>query len=126
MVSRFTNVGTALSGGTPGVAHTWIFSAAGYDSWLANGASEASLNTYALNFATESVSSGTFTFDNTRFTQFASFALTGTGTNVATFDELRYGSTLSDVMAVIPEPSSALILLAAASSLVLIQRRRAN
>ena len=97
VVSKFTNVGSALSAGSPGVATTWVFTQAAYDNWYYAGALESQLGTYASFTAAESVTSGTFTFNNTRFAQLVA----GTGAGAAeavTFDELRYGTELVDVV----------------------------
>lgn len=75
-VSRFTNVGTALGVGSPGVASGWVFTETAYDNWLADGSNEANLSTFATYSMSDSVTTGTFTFDDTRFAQFGIFAQT--------------------------------------------------
>jgi len=119
-LSRFSNVGTALSVGTPGVADLWIFTQAGYESWLAAGADEAELSTFALLDASDTATTGTHTFNSADFLQLAATTTgTGGGTFIGYYDELRFGTTLADV---VPEPTSASLL--AAGGLLLLRRRR--
>ncbi|WFB36870.1 PEP-CTERM sorting domain-containing protein [Kiritimatiellota bacterium B12222] len=102
-LSSFTNVGGA-GGGT---ATQYIFTLGEYDSWLsAGGGLEANLGSYAGITATDS--SG----DIKSFANYVNFVLggSGTGTESAFIDEVRYGTTLGDVIA-IPEPSSFLLML---------------
>jgi len=97
VVTRFTNVGKALGAVAPGVADTWVFTAAGYDRWFNAGALERQLSSCAAFAATESAASGTFHLDNTRFVQFRVEAGTGGSTQTVDFDELRMGTSLGDV-----------------------------
>ncbi|MDF3128994.1 PEP-CTERM sorting domain-containing protein [Kiritimatiellaeota bacterium B1221] len=120
MVSKFTQVGEALSAGTPGVASLWIFSQAQYEAWVAGGGSEASLSAFSDGFATVSTTSGSYEFDD--FLQFAAYSTSGSVSSLYT-DEVRYGTTLGDVVAV-PEPSTILMLLAGCCVLALGVRRR--
>jgi len=102
VVTRFTNVGEALGAAALGVANTWVFTAAGYDSWFNAGALESQLSSYAAFAATESIASGTFNFDNTRFMQFRVEAGTGGSAQTVDFDELRMGTSLGDVAPGVP------------------------
>lgn len=124
VVSRFTNVGAALSAGTQGVADLWVFTSAGYEDWINNGGTEGALGTYAYATASESVTSGTYSFTNSRFYQIASFTGGGTGTTSSRLDDVRYGTTLGDVMAVVPEPTSAALLGLAVGGMILRRRRK--
>jgi hypothetical protein len=122
IVTRFTNVGTALSGGSPGVATLWIFDLAAYDEWVTEGnASEDNLTGDALKTVTATATSSTFNFGETGvFAQFGTSSGQFGTTQTAKFDELRYGTSLADVTTV-PEPGAAALLLPLA---VWISRRR--
>lgn len=57
--AKFTNGGSTLSVGTPGVATFWVLSQSNYDNWLNLGAAdEANLGTYAGWTATQSLTGG--------------------------------------------------------------------
>ncbi len=110
VVNTFTNVGSALSAGSPGVATTALFDLASYNNWVSNGSNESGefgLTALALRTVSESVTSGTYTFNNTsKSLQFTTFSGSGSGQN-AIFDEVRFGTSLSDVVvSTIPEPST--------------------
>lgn len=124
-ISRFTNVGSALSVGTPGTANLWILTSTGYDAWVAAGALEASLSTFATVSVTDTATTGTFNLSNAQFAQFnLSTANDGTAgrTQTYTFDELRYGTTLADVA--IPEPATGVLALGGILLLALKRTRR--
>jgi hypothetical protein len=119
MLSQFNNVGTA-GGGT---ATLWVFNVAGYDDWLnLGGGLEANLGTYDL-----TSQSHTFTtqadFAGGDFYQFA-VSNTSDSITVQTvvYDELRWGTTLGDVVSV-PEPSTVASVIGGLAMLVLLRRR---
>lgn len=138
ILNRFTNVGTALSPTTTGLGTLWVFTQSGYDSWVAAGATEADLDlplseTSYFSFKTDSspattgattgVPTGTYVLDSTRFMQFLqSTTASGTVNPVSFIDEMRYHSSLSDI--VVPEPGSAGLLLGGIATLFLVVRRR--
>jgi hypothetical protein len=128
MLSSYTNVGSALSAGSPGVATTWVFTLAGYDAWVAAGSNETGangLNTFASAKATDSVSSSTYLFDNNSYVTLRSNAPNTNGFGVdAIYDEVRYGTTLGDVVSVVPEPSVSLLFGAGVSVFLFGRRRR--
>ncbi len=108
-ISSFTNVGTALSVGTTGVATTWVFTQAGYDNWVTLGNSaQSALDTYAFKKTTDTaVTTGTYGFDSVGYLAFQTNAPDNNGqVFTAIYDELRYGTDLSDVVSAVPEPST--------------------
>jgi hypothetical protein len=106
-VTKWTGVGRALSAGSPGVGTMWIFTREGYAAWLNDGGGlEAKLDTHAAWTATQSRTTGTYTFGNDRFLQFYSYTGGSQGTFTALYDEVRWGATLQAV-AVDPERSKA-------------------
>lgn len=110
IVSKFTNVGTLVNSGNPGVASQWVFTQTQYENWLAGGAVEAQLGSFASSSITQSHTvSGTNTFAG--YAQFGNWAQGAGNTQTVVFDELRYGTTLADVMATIPEPAAFALLL---------------
>lgn len=113
VLAKFTNVGAALSSGNPGVATEWVLTSQGYDQWVAAGGGEANLAAYAFD-VTKTQTSGNYAFNNSFTVSFVK-----TFSQVAYFDELRYGAALADV---VPEPASLTAL--GATSLLLLRRRR--
>jgi len=123
VISRFTNVGTELSAGSPGVATTWVFAQSDYNVWRSIGGSqESTLGDYATWTATQSATSGTFTFANDRAIQFALLGGNDGGAYTIVTDELRWSTTL-DVVA-IPEPTTATLLLVLTVLVSVVIRRR--
>lgn len=121
-LASFTNVGTALSTGSPGVATFWVLDQSGYSNWLTLGnADEANLSTYATWTATQSLTSGTIVFSDLRYQHFYIWA-NNADSSAATYDELRWGTTL-DSVAVIPEPATTALILPVAVFLWVLRRR---
>lgn len=125
VVSKFTNVGTELSASQTGTLQEWILTLDQFQSWEANGLSEGYLAAAATGTGSDQIyaitgvsvsDSGTYTFDSQ-----SSIRLAGEFTNNITFDELRYGTQLSDVI-VVPEPTG--LALALLGMTVLVGRRR--
>ncbi len=123
VLSEFINVGTSLSGGSPGVATLWMMTQANYDSWRMTGGSlRANLTTYASATASTSVTSGTFTFSSSKYFQFGTASGSViSGTETAILDEMRWGTTLASVA--VPEPSAAMLLVPGVLVLLCMRRR---
>ncbi len=123
-ITRYTNVGSALTVGSPGVANLWVFTSTTYDNWVSAGALESDLSTFATLNVTDTATTGTFVLNNTQFAQFNLSTAndpTAGRVQIYSFDELRYATTLGEVA--IPEPS-ALVLLGAAGVALMARRRR--
>lgn len=125
MLSCFTNVGSALSGGAgSGIATVYALTLAQYESFLAAGATQSYLDSAAVGTGSseitgrvsDTVTSGTYSFSTGNFAQFVSVA------DVAQFDEMRYGTTLADVIPV-PEPSTFVLAAAGLGALYVLRRR---
>jgi hypothetical protein len=118
MLSQFTNVGTA-GGGT---ATLWVFDVAGYDNWLTlGGGLEANLGTYDLSSQSHSFTTQADFGDGDFFVLAASNASGATAVQTVVYDELRWGTSLGNVVAV-PEPSTAAVL-GGLAVLALLRRR---
>jgi hypothetical protein len=130
MIGRYTNVGTALSDTTTGVATMFALTADQWDSFVAGGGDDAYLDNAIVGTgvgtisatATATVTSGTFSFANGDFVQTV-VAASGSGTETFLFDNMLYGTTLADV-APIPEPSSYALLMGLSVGALLVTRRR--
>ncbi len=121
MLSQYTNVGTA-GGGT---ATLWIFDLAGYDAWFAAGSLEGDLGTHAL--ASQTASAATQQdFNPGALYQFAVSNASGSAAvQTVVYDELRWGTEMSDVVGVIPEPSTAVVMTGGLAMLAFRRRRPA-
>jgi hypothetical protein len=128
VIGIFTNTGTALSTSNKGIGKTYVLTASQYDWFNANGGlSDAALaaasvgtgNDTVTAYATSTVNTGTYSLLTSSGIQMA--LGNAATTETATFDELRLGSTLSDVIA-IPEPSSVALFGLALFGLSLIPR----
>ncbi|MBC2602849.1 hypothetical protein [Puniceicoccus vermicola] len=130
-VSRYTNVGGA--GG--GEANMWVFNETSYDSWQANGGLESDMNTYAL-ISTSNSSTDTITLSDSQSMRIATAEFSvdfnsgadnydNTGEISTSYDEIRFGSSLGDVISTIPEPSQySLIAGILFMSLAVLRRRK--
>jgi hypothetical protein len=127
MIGRFTNTGSVLSVGSPGVATVWALTLAQFDNFVANGYNDSYLDSASIGagaanvtaMASNTQTSATFTLlDGLRI------SLLSVNDNV-TFDEVRYGSTLLDVTPVAaPEPSAVALLLGSGLFLMIARLRR--
>lgn len=124
-ISRFTNVGATLGGGTDGVGTTWALTLAQYESWLAGGATETGLDSNYSARAIDTASAGAFTYDSNGYLVFRADAPDNNGSSMTmTIDEVRFGTELADIYAV-PEPS-VFSSLALAAGVIGFSRRRRN
>ncbi len=122
---KFTNLGTALSGGNPGNANLWIMTQSGYDAWVTAGAIESQLTSNSTATATATATSGTYNLNGI-------FAVNVNSGNYAnnsiglTLDELRVGTALADVTtgSSIPEPATLALMLLTGAGLLLAKRHR--
>lgn len=118
MVYAFYDLGDA--GGSQ--ATGWALTVSGYESLLSAGLTEANLDVYALASASTSVTGSiTLTAD-------APFTIAGQKRGVNnvtafTIDEIKFGTSLADVIA-IPEPQALLLLPLGALALGVCRRRR--
>lgn len=111
ILAKFTNVGTALSAGTPGQATLWLFTQTGYESWVANSGLESGLSTYASASASAAaVTSGTFNFTGFLIVYNTRGNVTSYDYQTLLTDEVRYGTTLADVVKV-PGPAGTVVTL---------------
>ena len=119
ILSQFTNVGTA-GGGT---ATLWVFDVAGYDNWLSlGGGLEANLGTYDLTSQSHTSTTQADFGDGDFFHFAASNASGATAVQTVVYDELRWGTSLGNVVAV-PEPSAVASVIGGLGMLALLRRR---
>jgi hypothetical protein len=107
IISRFTNVGSTLSTGTPGEATLWALTESQFTAFINSGGNEAALaGTTVTATATQTIASGNYAFSSSQ-----AFGLVTVG-DAGTYDELRFGSTLADVTpTAIPEPAATAVIL---------------
>lgn len=109
VLGRFTNVGTALSAGSPGLATTYVLTADQFDFFKDGGFTDAELdgasvgsgqNNVTSRISDAPVTTGTFTLTAGNGIQF------GPGNAAAnqnvSYDELRFGTTFDDVLPLVP------------------------
>jgi hypothetical protein len=107
IISKFTNVGAALSTETTGQSTIWALTEAQFANFILGGGTESYLNSASVTGtstgisarATDTSTTGTFSLAT------GNFAALVTVNDVARFDELRFGTELIDVTPV-PEPAS--------------------
>ncbi len=126
VIAEINNVGVALSGAQTGSGTMWVLNLQQFESFQLNGFTTVSLNAATVGTGISDVwaryttatplTSGTFAFSNAAL----QLSLTPTASNTATMDEVRWGTTLSDV-APVPEPGS--LVIAAFGSILLAGRR---
>ena len=125
VLSKYTNVGNVLTGSTTGVATTWVFTVAGYENWLAGGATEATLTANAVRAQSDAaVITGTYNFDSSGYLTLKSGPPDFNGEQtIVVYDEIRYGTELKDVVA-IPEAGSGVMTALGLTGLALVRRFR--
>lgn len=119
ILSRHTNIGvdSAVS-----QSDLWIFDLTQYDAWVADGADENELATFANKTVSNTSAVGTYSLDGT----FNLMNVSGnTSGHSQIVDEFRVGTDLADVTVTVPEPTS-LALLGIGATLVGCSRRRRN
>jgi acyl-CoA thioesterase-1 len=127
VIGRFTRVGQPLSAGSPGQATTFVLTAAQFDFFKDDGFTDAELDgaligSGAANVTSRisdaAVNSGTFTFNTDNGIQFGP-GNAGANQTIA-YDELRFGTTLDDVLPLaedpVPDPVNITLTLSGASS----------
>lgn len=126
IISKFTNVGTGLTGTTTGQSSIWALTEAQFGNFISGGATEAYLNSATVAGTATGVTargsdatltSGTYSLTTGNFAALVSVNDSGS------FDELRYGTTLADVTP-IPEPATAAVAGGLAALLAVLLRRR--
>jgi hypothetical protein len=105
-VAKFTNFGLG-SAVTPQLGTFWALSDANYDAIKSGGITESELNANNLATATDSV---TMPIAYTTTTNVVISDGSGASGNL-TLDELRWGTDLQSVVAIVPEPGSAAMIL---------------
>lgn len=135
VVGIFTNTGTSLSAGSPGLGTTYVMTLDQYNYFNSHGGITTSAlaaatvgatgNNTVFSAVSSSVTSGTYTLQTGGGIQFA--IGNAQVSQTVYFDEMRVGTSLSDVVPV-PEPSSVAMVLGGISFFVLRRisaRRRA-
>ncbi|MDF3131201.1 hypothetical protein P0Y35_18475 [Kiritimatiellaeota bacterium B1221] len=130
-ISKYTNVGGA-GGGT---ATLWVLDNASFVDWQNNGGLEASLGTYA-DFTSTDSKSNTIIFGTDRSLRLTAqeyslnfnsgptnYSLNGELTT--TYDEIRYGTSLNDIIA-IPEAGTGVLVIVGWVSCLVLRRRNSD
>ena len=124
IIARWTNVGGTLSASTPGVGTLYALTANQFNSFVAAGSTENYLDTAPVGSNTNSITTrlvGTNTAsggNNAFGTGFVQFVTVG---HVLGLDEMRYGSSLADV---VPEPAGLGVAVVGMAGLLHRRRRR--
>jgi len=118
IISEFTRVGESVSTGTPGVATSWALTESQFAAFLADGGDEAAL---ARASVTATAMHSTGANGTQAFSSSQSIGII-TVNDSGVLDELRYGSTLADVIP-IPEPATAALLAGLGCGVFLLLRR---
>ncbi len=109
VLGRFTNVGTALSAGTPGVATTYVLTAAQFDFFKDGGFTDAELDAATVGSGPTNVTArnsdapvttGTYTLTTGNGIQFGP-GNAGANQSLA-YDEFRFGTSFNDVLPLVP------------------------
>jgi len=126
-LAKFTELGTVDS---VGIAEMWVFTQQGYEDWLTMGmGQESELFFYAV-LGSTLTSGATTTVNNSTFSnsQFLSYAVSNANNVNAQsmiIDETRWGTELTDVLAV-PEPSTYALAGIGLAFIAIKMRRRAT
>ncbi len=107
LISKYTNVGSSVNAGT-GTGTLYALSLSQFNSFLSAGGSETWLNAATIGTGTSDVTGRVSSINNAGSTylfQSGAYAQFINVNDSVTFDELRYGSTLTDVVPV-PEPGT--------------------
>lgn len=124
LISKYTNVGSAINAGT-GTGTLYALSLSQFNSFISAGGTESWLNSASIGTGASDVTgrvsstnnaSSTYLFQSGAYAQFVNV------NDGVTFDELRYGSTLTDVVPV-PEPGTVGLVTAGALGVFLSLRR---
>ncbi|WFB37657.1 hypothetical protein P3T73_07780 [Kiritimatiellota bacterium B12222] len=116
-ISKFTNVG-----GVGGTASLWVFDNAGFVAWQNGGGLEADMGTHASFTSTDTRAAANILFNSNNSmrlsaTEFSLNYNTGasnyslSGELTTTYDEIRYGTSLNDVIAIPEASTGALVIL---------------
>lgn len=127
IISKFTNVGAVLNNTTTtGQSSIWALTEAQFGNFIAGGGTEAYLNAATVAGTATGVTArgndatlitGTYSLSSGNFAALVSV------NDAGSFDELRFGTTLTDVTP-IPEPAVAGVIAGAGTLLVALLRRR--
>lgn len=124
LISKYTNVGSAVNSGT-GTGTLYALSLSQFNSFISAGGAESWLNAASIGTGASDVTgrvsstnnaSSTYLFQSGAYAQFVNV------NDGVTFDELRYGSTLTDVVPV-PEPGTVGLAALGAGTAFLFRRK---
>lgn len=127
VLGRFTNVGTALSAGNPGIATTYVLTAQQFDFFKDAGFTDAELDGAPIGSGQSNVTSrisdapvvtGTYTLTAGNGIQFGPG--NASANQIVSYDELRFGTSFNDVLPLVvvapPPPVNVAINVTAASA----------